>query len=648
MSSMPSKSRSTPATPTAWTQATDLLKRLTAYLCGDMAVAHHAALLRRPGTHNSKGGAWIECTRPSSAMPGTIPATLPTFWTTSKTCTLFTRKTTGNGHDKTAARPGQDKPPIDVEARLAAMQFEGAGDASIHQTQLSVTASLLRTGVALEETTRHVLEATRAAVANDPRAGKWNWRREERKILRMGAAFIAKYPELAGLLPDDWQQSATGKDRKTAGDSRQPPRLTLAEVHDVFRKWFGKRVRPRRHRRRPGDRGVRAPVRRSAVAAGDLRPGQCQDRDRAIAVRRRRHVTSTIASEGALLSATSRRERNKKATGGLLRKIGDRGLLVVKDVTSILSADRNTRGSVLAAIREIYDGRWERNVGTDGGQTLTWTGRLVIVGAVTTAWDSAHARGGGHGRPLCADPIRFERGTRAAPACAQSAIPATRWPCASSWPPRSAASSATLSADEYQLADVEIDQLVKAADVVTMARTAVERDYQGEVIDAHAPEMPTRFAKQLAQMIRGAVAIGMTPAAAMRLAIRCARDSIPPLRREILLDVAANPGSPARSTCANASAGPGAPSNGKWRASTCCGCCNASRRRGDPGYGEKMRTTWRYSLAAGFDRDTLLAMDRGAAPQSSIARKVSRYFFRFLERKFRSLTVQYTCSHFWR
>ena len=31
------------------------------------------------------------------------------------------------------------------------MKFEGAGEASIHQTQLSVTASLLRTGVALEE-----------------------------------------------------------------------------------------------------------------------------------------------------------------------------------------------------------------------------------------------------------------------------------------------------------------------------------------------------------------------------------------------------------------------------------------------------------------------------------------------------------------
>jgi hypothetical protein len=90
-----------------------------------------------------------------------------------------------------------------------------------------------------------------------------------------------------------------------------------------------------------------------------------------------------------------------------------------------------------------------------------------------------------------------------------------------------------------KLNDVEIEQLVKAADIVTMARTAVERE--GDVIFAHAPEMPTRFAEQLTQIIRGGVAIGMSRERAMQLAIRCARDSIPPLRLEIILDVAINP-----------------------------------------------------------------------------------------------------------
>jgi hypothetical protein len=95
--------------------------------------------------------------------------------------------------------------------------------------------------------------------------------------------------------------------------------------------------------------------------------------------------------------------------------------------------------------------------------------------------------------------------------------------------------------DNIPVTKDESQRILKAADIVTMARTAVERDYQGEIIDAHAPEMPTRFAKQLTQIVRGGVAVGMTRWRAMQLAIRCARDSIPPLRLAILLDIAVNP-----------------------------------------------------------------------------------------------------------
>ena len=102
---------------------------------------------------------------------------------------------------------------------------------------------------------------------------------------------------------------------------------------------------------------------------------------------------------------------------------------------------------------------------------------------------------------------------------------------------------AKMSTDNVELTEDEIKKLLDVADIVTMARTAVEHDYRGDVIDAHAPEMPTRFAKQLTQIIRGGVAIGMSRKRAMALAVRCARDSVPPLRLTILLDIAAHPGS---------------------------------------------------------------------------------------------------------
>jgi hypothetical protein len=54
-------------------------------------------------------------------------------------------------------------------------------------------------------------------------------------------------------------------------------------------------------------------------------------------------LTSTISSDGALLSGTSAKEKAEDATGGLLRKIGSRGVLVIKDFTSILSTSRDAR-----------------------------------------------------------------------------------------------------------------------------------------------------------------------------------------------------------------------------------------------------------------------------------------------------------------
>ena len=88
---------------------------------------------------------------------------------------------------------------------------------------------------------------------------------------------------------------------------------------------------------------------------------------------------------------------------------------------------------------------------------------------------------------------------------------------------------------------------------MTLARTAVERDYRGDVIDAHAPEMPTRFAKQLAQMVRGGVAIGMDRAG-RACGWRCAARATASRRCgcEILLDLAETPG-PSPTTCASGS-----------------------------------------------------------------------------------------------
>jgi hypothetical protein len=94
------------------------------------------------------------------------------------------------------------------------------------------------------------------------------------------------------------------------------------------------------------------------------------------------HAAATI-TEAALLSGTRRKEKSPDAKGGLLREIGDFGFLILKDFTSILSMNRDVRGALLAALREIYDGAWTRHVGVDGGTKLPWAGKLAVLAGCT-------------------------------------------------------------------------------------------------------------------------------------------------------------------------------------------------------------------------------------------------------------------------
>lgn len=318
------------------------------------------------------------------------------------------------------------------------------------------------------------------------------------------------------------------------------PRCTLDETHDVFRRWLGAEY---------DLDALDAVLSAAAVEQLDGDPvwllvvsgsGNAKTETVAALAGAGAHLTSTITSEGALLSATSKKETAKDATGGLLRKIGPRGLLVIKDVTSILSMNRDARAAVLAALREVYDGRWERNVGTDGGRTLTWDGRIVLIGAVTTAYDTAHAVISAMGDRFALVRVDSNLGRIASgrQALANVGSETTMRPELAD---AAAGVLANLDPGRVRLTEDVMGQLLEAADLVTLGRTAVERDYQGRVVEAHQPEMPTRFAKMLGQIVRGGLAIGMAEQHALSVALRVARDSMPPLRLLILLDVADHP-----------------------------------------------------------------------------------------------------------
>jgi hypothetical protein len=310
----------------------------------------------------------------------------------------------------------------------------------------------------------------------------------------------------------------------------------LLQVHAVYRKWFGEHY----------DTGTLDTVLCAAAAeklSGDppwllVVGGSGAAKTETIAPLGAvgAHMVSTITGEAALLSATPQERRSKAAHGGLLKAVGTHGLVVIKDFTSILSMHRDTRAAVLAALREIYDGHWTRNVGTDGGMTFSWHGRIVVIGAVTTAWDAHHQVVATMGDRFLL--VRYRGDERRA--AGRQAIKNVSHETTMRDELREAVRtvlSAAAGKPEPGIDDSTVDELLTMADLVTRCRTPVERDFQGNPAFAHALEMPTRFAKQLVQLVRGGLALGMSHERAMAVAIRAARDSMPPQRLAVLADV---------------------------------------------------------------------------------------------------------------
>ena len=93
----------------------------------------------------------------------------------------------------------------------------------------------------------------------------------------------------------------------------------------------------------------------------------------------------------ALLSGTPRRQKEKGATGGLLRQLGDFEIIVLKDFSTVLDMKIETRAEMMAALRRIFDGEYTRPLGTDGGKILKWSGKAGFLFAATPKYDLYHS-----------------------------------------------------------------------------------------------------------------------------------------------------------------------------------------------------------------------------------------------------------------
>jgi hypothetical protein len=242
-------------------------------------------------------------------------------------------------------------------------------------------------------------------------------------------------------------------------------------------------------------------------------------------------VQASTLTPAALLSGTPRKQHEKGAHGGLLRQIGDFGIVAAKDFGTILSMPAEKRAEILAALREIYDGRWTRHFGTDGGKTLDWKGKLGFIFGTTAAIDS-------HYSVIAALGDRFLL-NELTPTAEGQFKRALKHVGAANAEMRTALATAVQRlfahrrATPQPITEEEFHRLDRVLRLVVRLRGAIDRDrYSREIEAVHGAEGPARIGLMLERLLAGLDVLGVARATALNVVERVAMDSVPQIRRK--------------------------------------------------------------------------------------------------------------------
>jgi hypothetical protein len=245
------------------------------------------------------------------------------------------------------------------------------------------------------------------------------------------------------------------------------------------------------------------------------------------------HPTATL-TEAALLSGTSKKDRAPGAKGGLLNQIGAFGIILIKDFGSILTLNKDTRGPTLQALREIYDGSWTRHVGTDGGRTLSWAGKIGMIAGATPAIDAHHGvmailgerfvyyrlpviRGDLHAKGALKHLGREQEMRQELASCVKALFGGLK-----------------LDKAVHQPNEEEAKWLIDLACLSAQCRAPVIRNFRQEVEVIPGAEAPTRLVLTFAKLLAAMRTIGVPEDEIQPIIAKVALDSMPVIRYLII------------------------------------------------------------------------------------------------------------------
>jgi hypothetical protein len=235
------------------------------------------------------------------------------------------------------------------------------------------------------------------------------------------------------------------------------------------------------------------------------------------------------------ISGHIREDDQDSTPSGLLRRIGDRGIIVYSDFSTILGMKADAKASILADMRRIYDGELTKEFGTPGKvQDRTWKGRITFIVAATPEVDRFYSVFQTLGERFVM--IRWPRagGIETAMAAMNQRTDDARRDL------RGAVNELMKHLPECEPdADQSIQLRIAAlTELTTHCRTHVRREgYSKDIVYIPEAESATRLAQQLLQLAKGSAMLDGRRSVSDRdywLVRRVAFDCIPAVRRMIL------------------------------------------------------------------------------------------------------------------
>jgi hypothetical protein len=213
-------------------------------------------------------------------------------------------------------------------------------------------------------------------------------------------------------------------------------------------------------------------------------------------------------------------------------------VLLIKDLTTLISKKTDDRSQVMAQLREIHDGSLSKAFGT--GQEKAWEGKIGLLSGSTQVYELKSAEIGVMGeRFLLFEPQVAPRIEVAKKACRTNHDELQM---------KADLKQAMKLIDTLKTDDVEVkcdlekqEAIADLATRIAQLRTPVSRDrYNREVLQIPVPESPGRIAKQLQQLARGiSVLYGRLEVQERELQIiyNVSLSSIPSVRKRVLREV---------------------------------------------------------------------------------------------------------------